>query len=492
MVHTRNGSNYSVQQDVCGQRRGKTKSRSAKSSSRKTHLEDARVSPHSPRSLPTDFDVKSEPELIHDNISRAEPFSSGRNRNISMPITKLVQSSQRRGVGNMPKPLAGGHELYLHIKNLLGQEKTIELLGEEPKSFIHRPEERVGNDSSFGDRGPSGVYQLQTSSRSVQGQPQRTSEEPERSQEPSRQRQIQSQLAQTLPTRAQNSQIGAFSHGQYIQHGQRFNGIHSQRAGKDEQNLSKEIIDQIHFVQSNIDVALGKFEPKINKLTSDISELKINDKNYTEWYQVVNVRIDSIVNTCNRIENTLQVQNDQMEYLSIFIMNDQHNILKDHVFKIVENTDQFATHLAKSDSERQKLKTEIIANVEQIHKNYLPHIPRHSPPLTEEKLSVKGCLTPFLGENVISAMVIPKLEEWPAFSGEGEYNHIDFIRTIDMLQEDFHIPDEIIVRKLHSLFTRTAKKWHHKMRMDHGKHDWSWWKSEVITQWANNSWRFKI
>ncbi|MBW0566498.1 hypothetical protein O181_106213 [Austropuccinia psidii MF-1] len=61
-----------------------------------------------------------------------------------------------------------------------------------------------------------------------------------------------------------------------------------------------------------------------------------------------------------------------------------------------------------------------------------------------------------------------------------------------MLQEDFHIPDETIVGKLHTLFTRTAKKWYYKMRQDHGKHDWSWWKSEVITTWANNSWRFKM
>ncbi|MBW0571626.1 hypothetical protein O181_111341 [Austropuccinia psidii MF-1] len=181
-----------------------------------------------------------------------------------------------------------------------------------------------------------------------------------------------------------------------------------------------------------------------------------------------------------------------MEDLSIFKMNDQLKILKDHVLEIVENTNQFATHLAKSDSERQKLKNEIIANVEQIHKNYVPHMPRHSTPLTEEKLSVKGSLIPFLGENVISAKDIPKLEEWPKFSGEGEYNHIEFIRTIDMLQEDFHIPDEIIVGKLHSLLTRTAKKWYYKMRMDHGKHDWSWWKSEVITKWVNNSWRFKM
>ncbi|MBW0587064.1 hypothetical protein O181_126779 [Austropuccinia psidii MF-1] len=104
-------------------------------------------------------------------------------------------------------------------------------------------------------------------------------------------------------------------------------------------------------------------------------------------------------------------------------------------------------------------------------------MPRHSTPLTEETLSVKGSFTPPLGENVVSVKDIPKLEEWPKFSGEGEYNHIEFIRNIDMLQEDFNIPDEITVGKLRSLFTRTAKKWYYKMRMDHGKHDWSWWKS---------------
>ncbi|MBW0589487.1 hypothetical protein O181_129202 [Austropuccinia psidii MF-1] len=115
---------------------------------------------------------------------------------------------------------------------------------------------------------------VSTSSRSVQRQAQRTSEEAERSQEQSRQGKRQRKLAQTLPTRVQDPQIGAFSHGQCIQHCQDFDGIHSQRAGKDEQNFSKEIIDQIHFVQSGIHVALGKFDAKINKLTSDISELK--------------------------------------------------------------------------------------------------------------------------------------------------------------------------------------------------------------------------
>ncbi|MBW0574800.1 hypothetical protein O181_114515 [Austropuccinia psidii MF-1] len=30
------------------------------------------------------------------------------------------------------------------------------------------------------------------------------------------------------------------------------------------------------------------------------------------------------------------------------------------------------------------------------------------------------------------------------------------------------------------------------MRKDHGKHDWTWWKSEVITKWAHNYWWFKM
>ncbi|MBW0557949.1 hypothetical protein O181_097664 [Austropuccinia psidii MF-1] len=119
-------------------------------------------------------------------------------------------------------------------------------------------------------------------------------------------------------------------------------------------------------------------------------------------------------------------------------------------------------------------------------------MPRHSTPLTEEKPSLKESLTSFLGEKPICAKDIPKLEEWPTFSGEREYNHIEFIRTIDMLKESFYMPDEIIVGKLHSLFTRTAKKWYYKMKQDHGKHDWPWWKSERITKWANNSWIFQM
>ncbi|MBW0518086.1 hypothetical protein O181_057801 [Austropuccinia psidii MF-1] len=87
---------------------------------------------------------------------------------------------------------------------------------------------------------------------------------------------------------------------------------------------------------------------------------------------------------------------------------------------------------------------------------------------------------------------IPRLEEWPTFSGEGEYNHMEFMKTIDISKEDFNIPDEYISARLHSFATKSAKKWYYKMRQDHGRHLCNWWKEQVIYKWANYSWRFKM
>ncbi|MBW0522528.1 hypothetical protein O181_062243 [Austropuccinia psidii MF-1] len=59
-----------------------------------------------------------------------------------------------------------------------------------------------------------------------------------------------------------------------------------------------------------------------------------------------------------------------------------------------------------------------------------------------------------------------------------------------MFKEDFNIPDEYISASLHSLFTKSANKWYYKMRKDHGKYSWPWWKEQIISKLANDSWRF--
>ncbi|MBW0542294.1 hypothetical protein O181_082009 [Austropuccinia psidii MF-1] len=69
---------------------------------------------------------------------------------------------------------------------------------------------------------------------------------------------------------------------------------------------------------------------------------------------------------------------------------------------------------------------------------------------------------------------------------------MEFMKTIDMLKEDFNIPDEYISDRLHSFFTKLAKKWYYKMRQGHGKHSWPWWKEKTISKWENDSWGFKM
>ncbi|MBW0521047.1 hypothetical protein O181_060762 [Austropuccinia psidii MF-1] len=95
-------------------------------------------------------------------------------------------------------------------------------------------------------------------------------------------------------------------------------------------------------------------------------------------------------------------------------------------------------------------------------------------------------------ETAFNLKDIPRLEEWPTFSGEGEHNLMEFMKTIDIFEEKFHIPDEYITARSNSLFTKSVKKWYYKMRQDNGKHSLPWWKGKIISKWANDSWRFKM
>ncbi|MBW0511124.1 hypothetical protein O181_050839 [Austropuccinia psidii MF-1] len=67
-----------------------------------------------------------------------------------------------------------------------------------------------------------------------------------------------------------------------------------------------------------------------------------------------------------------------------------------------------------------------------------------------------------------------QLKEWPTFTGEGEYDHMSFIKTIEMLQADHAIPDELITARLHSLFEKSSKRWYYGIRQTNGKNNWSW------------------
>ncbi|MBW0534576.1 hypothetical protein O181_074291 [Austropuccinia psidii MF-1] len=87
---------------------------------------------------------------------------------------------------------------------------------------------------------------------------------------------------------------------------------------------------------------------------------------------------------------------------------------------------------------------------------------------------------------------VPKLKEWPHFIGEGEYDHMEFIRGIDMIKEDFELPDRLVTARFNTLFTRSAHRWYIKLRQAHNHQSWTWWKTQTINKLANDAWRLKV
>ncbi|MBW0526932.1 hypothetical protein O181_066647 [Austropuccinia psidii MF-1] len=82
---------------------------------------------------------------------------------------------------------------------------------------------------------------------------------------------------------------------------------------------------------------------------------------------------------------------------------------------------------------------------------------------------------------------VPKLKEWPHFSGEGEYDHMEFIRGIYMIKEDFELSERLGKARFNTLFTRSAHRLYIKLRQAHGHQSWTWWKTQIINKWANDS-----
>ncbi|MBW0559702.1 hypothetical protein O181_099417 [Austropuccinia psidii MF-1] len=115
-----------------------------------------------------------------------------------------------------------------------------------------------------------------------------------------------------------------------------------------------EIIQEIHFVKTSINVEIGKIDAKVTKINLDINDLKKNDKHSAEMHKSVIAKLELLTNTCDRIGSKYHVQDDEMEDFSTRHINDQLRALKDYVLAVAENKSPFATHLERCDSERKK------------------------------------------------------------------------------------------------------------------------------------------
>ncbi|MBW0513768.1 hypothetical protein O181_053483 [Austropuccinia psidii MF-1] len=93
-------------------------------------------------------------------------------------------------------------------------------------------------------------------------------------------------------------------------------------------------------------------------------------------------------------------------------------------------------------------------------------------------------LKPSMGQELLKE--VPKPKEWPHFSDEGEYDHIEFTRGIEMIEEDFELPERLLKARFNTLFTRSAHRWYINLRQAYGHQSWTCWKTQIINKWTND------
>ncbi|MBW0579658.1 hypothetical protein O181_119373 [Austropuccinia psidii MF-1] len=99
-------------------------------------------------------------------------------------------------------------------------------------------------------------------------------------------------------------------------------------------------------------------------------------------------------------------------------------------------------------------------------------------------------LEPSMGQALLRE--VTKLKEWTHFSGEGEYDHMEFMRVIEMIKEDFELPNTLVTARFNTLFAKSAHRWYIKLRQAHGHQSRTWWKAQIINKWARDAWRLKV
>ncbi|MBW0561347.1 hypothetical protein O181_101062 [Austropuccinia psidii MF-1] len=213
---------------------------------------------------------------------------------------------------------------------------------------------------------------------------------------------------------------------------------------------------------------LKTFEYIQLKLGNEILQVKETQRTIGGLENVNKDNILSLRQICARIESKVTLLN-QPDDNSISFITRQLKELRIQVQNLEKSTEQntalFQEQLEKSDKARLEFKENIQSSINNISlKNKLPR--QSTPILDRHVLNLNNDLHHTISSNADVGTAcnfkdIPRLEVWPTFSGEGEYNHMEFMKTIDMFKEDFNIPDEYISARLHSLFTKSAKKWYY-------------------------------
>ncbi|MBW0587060.1 hypothetical protein O181_126775 [Austropuccinia psidii MF-1] len=343
-------------------------------------------------------------------------------------------------------------------------------------------------------------------------------EAPSQPTSPRREEEQEKELEKTIFPKLQDPQNPKGCHGQCLQHGQNFDGIQRQRGAKNETTpfpkeitLSPDVVNTLTELKSSIlplkDIknSLLSFQ-EINNSLSSLTKLVVQNKKEIDnmKFMIENNKPKVLIDNTQKLiqgqqelykyisdikEKTLTINYD----VSIDNLTEKLNKLSISVETFEEKTSShqklLLDHVEKSDEARMHLKDDIQSEIRLITDKMdkineaNSNMPKLSTPFSHIRSPVKPkeeLTNPFITDlshqdnNQVLMKEAPQLKEWPTFTGEGEYDHMSFIKTIDMLQEDYAIPDELITARLHSLFEKSAKRWYYGIRQTNGKNTWSW------------------
>ncbi|MBW0504991.1 hypothetical protein O181_044706 [Austropuccinia psidii MF-1] len=163
-------------------------------------------------------------------------------------------------------------------------------------------------------------------------------------------------------------------------------------------------------------------------------------------------------------------------------------------------------HVEKSDDTRinhkYDIQSEIRLIIDKMDKINVANLnmPNLSTPFSHIRIPVKPkeeMKNPFITDlshqdnNQVLMKESPQLKELPTLTSEGGYDHMSFMKTIEMLKEDYAIPGELLTAILHSLFEKSAKRCYYGIRKKKAKKYFVSVENEIMTKWENVSWRYK-
>ncbi|KAI7938882.1 hypothetical protein MJO28_014461 [Puccinia striiformis f. sp. tritici] len=207
----------------------------------------------------------------------------------------------------------------------------------------------------------------------------------------------------------------------------------------------------------------------------------------TEVRVYVQKEVETLTTTVTTSFEGIMSQLRNMEQNS----NDKFNNLQRDIVEIKKEIISVDNRVAKAESNRltspltHSSPTPFKTVVETENKNSPS---KDLPPHQTQSIKEDDDRGPRLTEKEVGKL-LPPLTEWVSFSGEGEYDYIEFIQYCDLILETYWAKEDIVVVRLPRLFRGVAKVWWKTKSAAMGKASLQTWKDLMKAQFNTSTWR---